>query len=234
MNYGEKFCVQGLTVYLYRYTVAWQENEQKKQYYCISEEEAHRYAVLHDNSTVQPIEVNASDEWIDGITIPNTKYPMEKAIEIYQAGENAWLNSKYIPSAEQSTQVLASILLANIELEDDTQKLNLSGLYPEWAEGNHPTGDICNNSGQTWECYQSHDTASNPDITPDNPAWYTFWRPLHGTSPETARPFVPVQGSHDMYRAGEYAIWVDGNLCRCKQDTNFSPEDYPQAWEVVE
>ncbi|WP_270739770.1 hypothetical protein [Massilioclostridium coli] len=233
MNYGEKFCVQGLTVYLYRYTVAWQENEQKKQYYCISEEEAHRYAVLHDNSTVQPIEVNASDEWIDGITIPNTKYPMEKAIEIYQAGENAWLNSKYIPSVEQSTQVLASILLANVQPENDTQKLELSGLYPVWVEGNHPSGDICNARGQTWECYQSHDTATYPDITPDNPAWYTFWRPLHGTSPETARPFVPVQGSHDMYRTGEYAIWEDGNVYRCRQDTNFSPGEYPQAWEVV-
>lgn len=234
MNYGEKFCVQGLTVYLYRYTVAWQENEQKKQYYCISEEEAHRYAVLHDNSTVQPIEVNASDEWIDGITIPNTEYPMEQAIEIYQAGENAWLNSKYIPSVEQSTQVLASILLNSIEPENDTQKLSLSGLYQDWEEGRYTVGDIRNYDGQTWECYQSHDTATYPDITPDNPAWYTFWRPLHGTSPETARPFVPVQGSHDMYRAGEYAIWVDGNLYRCKQDTNFSPEDYPQAWEVVE
>lgn len=234
MNYGEKFCVQGLTVYLYRYTVAWQENEQKKQYYCISKEEAHRYAVLHDNSTVQPIEVNPSDEWIDGIAIPETTHPMEEAVKIYQAGENAWLNSKYIPSAERSTQVLASILLANVELESDNQKLELSGLYPVWVGGNHPSGDICNARGQTWECYQAHDTASNPDITPDNPAWYTFWRPLHGTSPETARPFVPVQGSHDMYHIGEYAIWVDGNLYRCKQDTNFSPEDYPQAWEVVE
>lgn len=234
MNYGEKFCVQGLTVCLYRYTVAWQENEQKKQYYCISEEEAHRYAVLHDNSTVQPIEVNASDEWIDGITIPNTKYPMEKAIEIYQAGESAWLNSKYIPSAEQSAQALAGILLNTIKPENDTQKLELSGLYPVWVEGNHPSGDICNARGQTWECYQSHDTATYPDITPDNPAWYTFWRSLHGTSPETARPFVPVQGSHDIYHSGEYAIWEDGNVYRCRRDTNFSPGEYPQAWEVVE
>lgn len=234
MKYEEKFCVQGLTILLYRYVVAWQEDEQHKQYYCVDKQEANQYSDRYDDATVQPIEVDPSDEWIDGITIPETTHPMDDAIKIYEAGESAWLNDKYIPSAEQSAQALASILLANIELEDDTQKLNLSGLYPEWAEGNHPTGDICNNSGQTWECYQSHDTASNPDITPDNPAWYTFWRPLHGTSPETARPFVPVQGSHDMYRAGEYAIWVDGNLYRCKQDTNFSPEDYPQAWEVVE
>lgn len=26
-------------------------------------------------------------------------------------------------------------------------------------------------------------------------------------------------------------VWTDGNTYRCKQDTNFSPEEYPQAWE---
>ena len=34
-----------------------------------------------------------------------------------------------------------------------------------------------------------------------------------------------------MYHAGEYMIWTDGSIQRCKEDTNFSPEDYPQAWE---
>ena len=47
-------------------------------------------------------------------------------------------------------------------------------------------------------------------------------------------PFVPVQGAHDMYRAGEYMIYTDGQIYRCKQDTAYSPEDYAQAWEVVE
>lgn len=234
MKYEEKFCVQGLTILLYRYVVAWQEDEQQKQYYCVTEEEANLYSDRYEDATVQPIEVDPSDEWIDGITIPETTHPMDDAIKIYQAGENAWLNSKYIPSVEQSIQVLASILLNSIEAENDTQKLSLSGLYQDWSKGSYTVGDVRNYGGQTWECYQSHDTESNPDIIPNNPAWYTFWRPLHGTSLETARPFVPVQGSHDMYHTGEYAIWVDGKLYRCKQDTNFSPEDYPQAWEVVE
>lgn len=38
-------------------------------------------------------------------------------------------------------------------------------------------------------------------------------------------------GAHDMYKAGEYMIWTDGTVKKCVQDTNFSPEDYPQAWE---
>lgn len=29
-------------------------------------------------------------------------------------------------------------------------------------------------------------------------------------------------------------FWTDGNTYRCKQDTNFSPEEYPQAWDKVE
>ena len=97
---------------------------------------------------------------------------MEKAIEIYQAGENAWLNSKYIPSVEQSTQVLASILLANVQPENDTQKLELSGLYPVWwKEIIHPV------IYATLEVRRG--SVINPTIQqpilisrPDNPAWY--------------------------------------------------------------
>lgn len=87
---------------------------------------------------------------------------------------------------------------------------------------------------QTWECYQAYDNASYPGLIPGDPSWYTFNRPLHGKTKETARPFVPVQGAHDMYRTGEYMIFTDGKVYLCKQDTNFSPTDYAQAWEVVE
>ena len=29
-------------------------------------------------------------------------------------------------------------------------------------------------------------------------------------------------------------IYTDGKTYQCKQDTNFSPEDYAQAWEVYD
>lgn len=117
-------------------------------------------------------------------------------------------------------------------IDTDDKRIRASGLYEDWKLGSYLKGDVRNANGQTWECFQAHDTNTYPDINPDNAAWYTFWRPLHGTSPETARPFVPVQGAHDMYRAGEYMIWTDGTIQHCKQDTNFSPEEYPQAWET--
>lgn len=34
-----------------------------------------------------------------------------------------------------------------------------------------------------------------------------------------------------MYKSGEYMIWTDGSIKKCVQDTNFSPIEYPQAWE---
>ena len=124
--------------------------------------------------------------------------------------------------------------LAGATVDTDDKRIRASGLYEDWTEGKYQVDDIRNNGGQTWECFQAHDNATHPDIKPDNSAWYTFWRPLHGTSPETARPFVPVQGAHDMYRVGEYMIYTDGKTYKCMQDTNFSPKDYAQAWEVCD
>lgn len=134
--------------------------------------------------------------------------------------------------AALSSAIFVSRCTLNGEAVDtDDKRIRASGLYREWDEGQHAKGDIYNADGQTWECFQAYDNATYPDIRPGQPAWYTFNRPLHGTTPETARPFVPVQGSHDIYRAGEYMVWTDGTIQRCKEDTNFSPEDYPQAWE---
>lgn len=124
--------------------------------------------------------------------------------------------------------------LNGVEITTDDQRIRASGLYEEWEAGSYTVGDIRNSGGQTWECFQAHDNAVYPDINPNNPAWYTFWRPLHGKSAETARPFVPVQGSHDMYKAGEYMIFTDGKTYKCLSDTAYSPTDYAAAWEEVE
>lgn len=137
---------------------------------------------------------------------------------------------KALESAIYYSQMLAN----GKTVETDDQRLRASGLFADWAAGSYQVGDIRNAKDQTWECFQAHDNATYPDINPDNAAWYTFWRPLHGKSPETARPFTPVQGAHDMYRAGEYMIYTDGLTYKCLSDTNFSPEEYAAAWEVVE
>lgn len=133
----------------------------------------------------------------------------------------------------------SSIYLSRLQLngetvDDDDKRIRASGLYDEWAAGTHTVGQIYNADGQTWECYQAYDNAVYPDIVPGATAWYTFNRPLHGTSPETARPWVAPTHSMDIYRNGEYMIWTDGTICRCiaANGTNFSPEEYPAAWEI--
>ena len=156
----------------------------------------------------------------------------DKLAAMQAAAEQAALTARYIPSEAQSAAEVGRLVLAQMAGLDDDARIRVSGLYEPWAAGQFKVGDIRNSGGQTWECFQAHDCAVYPDIKPGSDAWFTFWRPLHGKSPETARPFVPVQGAHDMYKIGEYAVFEDA-LYRCVQDTAYSPADYPQAWEIV-
>lgn len=116
--------------------------------------------------------------------------------------------------------------------------ITVAALYDEWAEGAYQVGDIrlaaYEGTHQPWKCRQAHDTTTYPDITPDGTAWRTFWIPFHGTTPQTAQDWVAPTMAEDMYKAGEYMIYTDGITYRCLSDTNFSPEDYPEAWECVE
>ena len=115
----------------------------------------------------------------------------------------------------------------------DNERITISVLYPDWTAGTHTVGEIYNAGGQTWECFSAYDNATYPDINPDNAAWRTFNRPMHGTSQATARPFAQPTGAHDMYHAGDYMIWTDGKTYRCTADTAYSPADYAAAWEAV-
>ena len=156
----------------------------------------------------------------------------DKLAAMQAAAEQAALTARYIPSEAQSAAAAGRLVLAQMAGLDDAARIRVSGLYGPWAAGQFEAGDIRNSGGQTWACFQAHDCAVYPDIKPGSAAWFTFWRPLHGKSPETARPFVPVQGAHDMYKIGEYAVFEDA-LYRCVQDTAYSPADYPQAWEKL-
>ena len=134
-----------------------------------------------------------------------------------------------LTSVIKLTKMLAS-LEQNLE---DNQKIIVSNLYEDWAPGKHKVGDIYNAADQTWECYAEYDNAIYPDINPENGAWFTFNRPLHGTSEETARPFVKPTHSMDIYKAGEYMIWVDGSVMMCVLDTSFGPDEHPAAWQSL-
>lgn len=136
--------------------------------------------------------------------------------------------------ALSSSIYLSKLQLKGETVDDDDKRIRASGLYDDWTAGAHTVGQIYNADGQTWECYQAYDNAVYPDIAPGNSAWFTFNRPLHGKTPETARPWVAPTHSMDIYQNGEHMIWTDGTVRRCiaANGTNFSPDEYPAGWET--
>ena len=99
----------------------------------------------------------------------------------------------------------------------------------EWQPGAFAVGDVRQRLGAPYKCVQAHDSTANPSWTPE--ATPALWMQYHGTTPESARPWIAPTGEHDMYKAGEYMIWTDGRVKKAKMDTAYSPTDYPQAWE---
>lgn len=98
-----------------------------------------------------------------------------------------------------------------------------------WMPGAYVAGDVRIYEGIPYKSAQAHNSAANPEWTPaENPA---LWTQYHGTSIETARPWIIPTGAHDMYRVGECMIWTDGSVYRCISDTIYSPADYAAAWE---
>lgn len=149
--------------------------------------------------------------------------------------ENAKLNATYIPSAQNSMAVFAKSYLKSNPPQTVAEKMSLSGLYDIWQLDKYEIGDIRNYAGQTWECTQAHDNSVYPDIVPENAqTWATFWKPLHGTTPKTARPWVkPQNGTTDMYLIGEHVVFTDGKTYKCLRNTVYSPEEYAADWEVI-
>lgn len=108
---------------------------------------------------------------------------------------------------------------------------NMVAIRP-WKPGKYIIGDVRMYYDIPYKCVQAHDSTITTDWTPeDTPA---LWMQYHGTTIDTARPWIAPAGAHDMYKAGEYMIWTDGLTYRCLSDTIYSPEDYANAWEVVQ
>lgn len=116
-------------------------------------------------------------------------------------------------------------------LADTPARINdNAGLLRAWKEGAYSAGDLREHQGIPYKCVQAHDSTVNPGWTPD--AVPALWMQYHGTSPETARPWLAPAGAHDQYKAGEYMIWTDGKLYQCLSDTAYSPADYAAAWKA--
>lgn len=116
--------------------------------------------------------------------------------------------------------------------EDKTLAIACMAFFEPWKPGAYVVGDIRTDpeTGYPRECMIAHDSTSNPDWTIKTAS---IWKPYHSRKKEYALPWEQPTGAHDIYKAGEYMIWTDGEVYRCLVDTNYSPADYAAAWEKV-
>ncbi len=138
-----------------------------------------------------------------------------------------------VPTATLQEIQTQAVLAKIAESEDKTLGIQCMALFPTYVQNKqHEVGEVATHpeTGYPKECILAYDGTVQQDWTIDTP---TCWKPWHSRKKEYALPWEQPTGAHDMYKAGEYMIWTDGSIKKCVQDTNFSPDDYPDAWETV-
>lgn len=177
-------------------------------------------------------------EYIENEAPANLPKTQQAVCKLEDTGDKIVMSWDVVPAEPDPTDALAEIqkqMMLSLVAESDDKTLGVKclSLFPVYEQNKqHNTGDVVRHpdTGYPYECMTSYNGAVQQDWTIDN---RTLWKPWHSRDPEYALPWVAPTGAHDMYRAGEYMIWTDGKVYECKQDTNFSPEEYPQAWENV-
>lgn len=170
---------------------------------------------------------------------PTVSTQTQQAIPSWTEQENKIVQSWELkPSQPDPTAALQEIQTQAViekikSSEDKTLGIQCMALFPVYVQNKqHDAGTVETHpeTGYPYECMTAYDGTVQQDWTIDN---RTLWKPWHSRKAEYALPWEAPTGAHDMYKAGEYMIWTDGYTYLCKEDTNFSPTDYPQAWEVA-
>lgn len=136
------------------------------------------------------------------------------------------------PTAALQEIQTQAVLEQIAESEDKTLGIQCMALFSVYVQNKqHEVGEVATHpeTGYPYECMTAYDGSVQQDWTIDN---RTLWKPWHSRKKEYALPWESPTGAHDMYKAGEYIVWTDGLIYRCKEDTNFSPSEYAQAWEI--
>ena len=170
---------------------------------------------------------------------PAVSTQTQQAVPIWTEQENKIVQTWEVkPAQPDPTAALQEIqtqaVLAKVQESDDkTLGIQCMALFPVYEQNKqHDSGEVATHpeTGYPYECMTAYDGTVQQDWTIDN---RTLWKPWHSRKKEYALPYEAPTGAHDMYKAGEYMIWRDGLVYLCNEDTNFSPEEYPQAWEVA-
>jgi hypothetical protein len=130
---------------------------------------------------------------------------------------------------ERAERLRAAIDVGIAEASEKPATINgMLAAVRQWKPGAYSIGDVRMYDGAPYKCVQAHDASANPGWTP--PSVPALWMQYHGTSKDTARPWVQPLGAHDQYKRGEWMVWTDGAVYECVQDTVYTPDQYAQAW----
>lgn len=158
--------------------------------------------------------------------VPNWQEQEDKIVQLWE------LKPAQPDPAAALQEIQTQAIIEKIKsYEDKTLGIQCMALYPVYEQNKyHEAGEVAlhPDTGYPKECMTAYDGTVQQGWTIDN---RTLWKPWHSRKAEYALPWEAPTGAHDMYKAGEYMIWTDNKVYMCKQDTNFSPEEYPQAWE---
>lgn len=131
--------------------------------------------------------------------------------------------------------IIASIPTANeTEFNDNAEMINTAAIATRvWLAGKHYNrGDIRIDptDGVPYWAMHDHDSVEGAELQPSLTP--TIWTHCHGTTPETARPFL-AEG-HNPYQVDHYCI-ENGTIYHCNTaNMVHAPSVYPQAWDIVE
>ena len=98
--------------------------------------------------------------------------------------------------------------------------------YSTW-----PVGAPVADEGQVWTLLQPHNAAhyiGRPSTL------RSLWGLTHTNNPEKAKPWVEPYGTSGLYMKGECYKDKNGNVWRCRQDTGYPADVWPDGWEAVE
>ena len=174
---------------------------------------------------------------VEAAEVPEISTQTQQAVSSWQEQDSKIVQTWEVkPAQPDPTAALQEIqtqaVLAQIaESDDKTLGIQCMALYPVYEQNKyHEAGEVAlhPDTGYPKECMTAYDGTVQQDWTIDN---RTLWKPWHSRKAEYALPWEQPTGAHDMYLAGEYMIWTDGTVKKCVQDTNFSPDEYPGAWE---
>lgn len=191
-------------------------------------------------------------EWVDEVSLTSDEWkefeqhdPPENLAKTQQAvckvedtGDKIVMSWEVVPAQPDPAEAMMEIQTRDVfsqieQSEDKTLGIKCMALFPVYEQNTQHTAGKAEThpeTGYPWECMTSYNGSVQQDWTIDN---RTLWKPWHSRDPEYALPWVAPTGAHDMYKEGEYMIWTDGTIKKCVQDTNFSPEEYAQAWADV-